>query len=312
MNVRGWLTRLYPRPWRERYGDEFEALLEECLRSPLDILDIFLGAFDAHLELSHETDWRLMNMNNKLRTTILIVFAAYIAFIVAGMSVYGFADDSPFIPMMKTNTALYLSWTTIQVGAVIALLSVVIGGAPLAWTIIRRAFTSQRKDLRMLFVPAYAFLALVLYVAAMNYFVFNTSVLAPPSAPAAHAFMWGLIGIFILGAIASTAAVWKVISHTNVEQETFPLWGRQASIRLYDFAFAPAVIATLSMLMMFIASIVWFWLAFSARPEMLNQNMGPMMTDTRGALALTLILMAAAVITACFGVLRGRASQKMA
>ena len=44
MNVRSWLVRLYPRSWRERYGDEFEILLEECLHSPLDVLDIFLGA----------------------------------------------------------------------------------------------------------------------------------------------------------------------------------------------------------------------------------------------------------------------------
>jgi hypothetical protein len=312
MIVRNWLIHLYPRPWRERYGEEFEALLEECLHSPLDVLDIMLGAFDAHLELSHETDWRLMNMNNKLRTTILIVFASYIAFIVAGMSLYGFADDSPFIPMMKTNTALYVSWTTIQLGAVIALLSVVIGGAPLAWTVIRHAFTSQRKDLRLLFVPVYVFLALVLYVAIMNYFVFNTRISAPPAPPAAHAFMWGLISIFILGAIASTVAVWRVISNTDVEQATFPVLGKQATIKLYEFAFAPAVIATLSMLAMFVASVVWFWQAFSARPDVLNQNMGPMMTDTRGALAFTLILMAAAVIASGFSVIRGQASRKMA
>jgi hypothetical protein len=47
--LRAGLVALYPRPWRERYGEEFEALLAECLHSPLDIVDIFLGALDAHL-----------------------------------------------------------------------------------------------------------------------------------------------------------------------------------------------------------------------------------------------------------------------
>ncbi len=150
MNVRSWLIHLYPRPWRERYGDEFDALLEECLHSPLDALDIFLGALDAHLELTNEMNWRLMNMTNKLRTTILIVFASYIAFIVAGMSLYGFADDSPFIPMMKTNLALYASWRTIQIGSVIALLSVVIGGAPLACS-IRGLLRVQHANLESAF-----------------------------------------------------------------------------------------------------------------------------------------------------------------
>jgi hypothetical protein len=35
------LTRLYPRPWRERYGEEFEALLESeggGLRTPANVL----------------------------------------------------------------------------------------------------------------------------------------------------------------------------------------------------------------------------------------------------------------------------------
>ena len=43
------LLRLYPAAWRDRYGDEFAALLEERPLSPFDVLDIALGAFDARL-----------------------------------------------------------------------------------------------------------------------------------------------------------------------------------------------------------------------------------------------------------------------
>ncbi len=325
MNIRAWLVRLYPLRWRERYGDEFDALLEECLHSPLDVLDILFGALDAHLGLSQETNWRLtpalalarsagasVNMNNKLRTSILMVFAAYIAFIVAGMSVYGFADDSPFIPMMKTNLALFIAWRTIQIGAVVALLSVVVGGAPLAWTIVRRALTSERRDLRLLLVPLYSLLGLVLYFLAMLYLASNTGILNPPASAAAHGLMWGLISIFVLGAIASTIAVWKVVSRADVEQGNFPLLGNSRTIKLYEFAFGPAVIATLSMLAMFAASIVWFWQGFSARPDLLAADMGPMMTSSRGALAFTLTLMTLAVSAACYGLVRGRSAQKPA
>jgi hypothetical protein len=312
MNIRSWLVRLYPRPWREHYAEEFNALLEECLHSPLDVVDILFGALDAHLELSNETNWRSMNMNNKLRASILMVFAAYIAFIVAGLSIYGFADDSPFVPMMKTNLVLYASWTTIQAGAVIALLAIVIGGAPLAWTVIRRVFTSQRKDLQLLLVPAYAFFALALYFGSMLYLSFNTTILNPPATSTAHGLMWGLISVFILGALASAAAVWVVVSRTDSGQETFPILGKNTTIKVYEFAFTPAIIATICMVVMFIASIIWFWQAFSARPDLLATHQGPMMTDTRGALAFTLILMASAVVTSCFGLIRGRSSQKMA
>ena len=318
MKIRSWLVRLYPRSWRERYGDEFEALLEECLRSPLDALDIFLGALDAHLELSHETNWRSINMNNKLRTTILVVFAAYIMFIIAGLSLSAFADDSPLVPLMKTNTALAVSWITIQVGSIISLLAVVIGGAPLAWTIIRRALASQRKDLRLLLVPLYAFLAFVLYTAflmAASFGLIRIAGFQPMfqngvMPPVNRALMTGEILVFILGAIASTVAVWKIILHTDVEQDTFPVFGKQTTIKLYEFAFGPAVIAALSMLVMFIATIAWGWLAFSTHPDLFKGNLGPMMTSTRGSFAFTLTLMVVAVIVSFIGVARGYSARK--
>ncbi len=43
------LLRLYPRAWRERYGDELLALLEDRPASPLDLVDLARGAFDARL-----------------------------------------------------------------------------------------------------------------------------------------------------------------------------------------------------------------------------------------------------------------------
>jgi hypothetical protein len=101
MKARRWLVSLYPRAWRQRYGDEFDALLDECLHSPLDIVDILFGALDAHMDLYHGLTWRLMNMVNKLRTTILMVFTAYICFVIGGLSFYGLIDDSPAATLMK-------------------------------------------------------------------------------------------------------------------------------------------------------------------------------------------------------------------
>lgn len=45
------LIRLYPARWRERYGDEFAAMLEERPVGPFDAADLILGALDAHLHL---------------------------------------------------------------------------------------------------------------------------------------------------------------------------------------------------------------------------------------------------------------------
>lgn len=43
------LVRLYPRRWRERYGDELSQLLEDRPPGPFDALDLLLGAFDAYV-----------------------------------------------------------------------------------------------------------------------------------------------------------------------------------------------------------------------------------------------------------------------
>ena len=43
------ILRLYPRAWRERYGDELAALLEEHPASLADHLDLIRGALDARL-----------------------------------------------------------------------------------------------------------------------------------------------------------------------------------------------------------------------------------------------------------------------
>lgn len=50
------LIRLYPSAWRERYGDEMDAVLEERALGPFEIADLLLGALDAHLHLGRLGD----------------------------------------------------------------------------------------------------------------------------------------------------------------------------------------------------------------------------------------------------------------
>ena len=44
-----WLLHLYPARWRERYGEEFGAVLANQRMSPGLVLDVLAGAIDAHL-----------------------------------------------------------------------------------------------------------------------------------------------------------------------------------------------------------------------------------------------------------------------
>jgi hypothetical protein len=47
--VIGLLVALYPVRWRQRYGDEFRAVLESRPLGPFDVADVLIGALDARL-----------------------------------------------------------------------------------------------------------------------------------------------------------------------------------------------------------------------------------------------------------------------
>ncbi len=316
--VRAWLMRLYPRPWRDRYAVEFEALLEQCLHSPLDVVDVMLGALDAHLQLfnGENVNWRIMNMLNKLRTTVLIVFAAFIGFVVAGMALYGLLDDSPMIPLMKTNLAPNIAMSVVCIGAVVALLSVVVGGLPLAIMVIRRALSTDRRSLWLLLVPVISFFALMLYGGFI--FLVGTSriqiagvvpAVQPDNFPVGNRLMLaGLMLVFVLGAIASTLAVWKAISHTDAEREMFRAGHQAVNIDIYKFAYIPAVIAAGSMWIMLLATLVWSWLVFTALPQVFAGNFGLWMTSTQVSLYSIIAVMVFCCLAALYGVMRGRSA----
>ena len=43
------LVGLYPAAWRQRYGEEFLALLEDQPPGAIEVIDVAWGAIDAHL-----------------------------------------------------------------------------------------------------------------------------------------------------------------------------------------------------------------------------------------------------------------------
>ena len=317
-SVWAWLLRLYPAAWRERYAEEFAAMLEQGMLSPLDVVDILLGACDAHLQLFNGEDvsWRLVVMLNKLRTTLLIVFAAFIGFVVAGMALVNLVDDSLMVPLMKAEAGPALAWLFIQIGAVVALLVVVLGGLPLGITVIRRALSVDRRNLRWLMVPLVAFLALVLYIGFMFGIASGLIQVAgvspavqPGSFPLGNRLLLaGLMFVFISGAIASTLAVWKVVSRTYVEQATFQAGGRSLSLKIYQFAFAPAVVTSLAMLVMLIATLIWGGLVFSQLPQVFSGAYGPLLMSTRLWYFGIVTIMAVCSLAAILGLVRGRSA----
>ncbi len=253
-------------------------------------------------------------MLNKIRTSVMIVFSAYIGFVIAGLALVGMADDSPMIALTKTNPALLVAWNIIQACSALALLAVVIGGLPLAITIIRRAMTDSHQGLGLLLVPVFAFLILVAYFGFIILVGIGqikipgfVQVVQPGSFPPGNRLLLaGLMATFVLGAIASTLAVWKLVSRTDTEQETFRAIKRSLTVKIYNFAFWPAVVTTLAMFIMLAATLTWGSLAFASLPGVFTGNFGPWGTSTQAWFIGITLLMALSTLAASLGLARGR------
>jgi hypothetical protein len=101
------LIRLYPASWRARYGDEFEALLDERPLGPFDVADILLGALDAQLRLSSRgvaTQGRGLSMSLRIGGSAAIIGAALLAG--AGFLSYGLLPVGGWVPPLLLVTGL--------------------------------------------------------------------------------------------------------------------------------------------------------------------------------------------------------------
>jgi hypothetical protein len=130
------LARLYPRAWRERYGEEFTALLEEQQFSASVIANVLLGAIDAHARRSAATGWLLLEQR----------LAPWLWWVLAGM--FGWAG------LLAVMYAAFLRYGVVASNAstvtIVAHLLVggVLAGAALGaaqWLLIRRYLPSGHK-----------------------------------------------------------------------------------------------------------------------------------------------------------------------
>jgi hypothetical protein len=115
--MRRFLIRLYPAGWRARYGDEFEALLEERPIGPFDVADIVLAAIDARIRprgvAAAGDHTRGVLMTLRLGGVAAIVGGALWLVSLIGASVIQGADGQP--------------WQALFVLAIVALLVAMIG-----------------------------------------------------------------------------------------------------------------------------------------------------------------------------------------
>ena len=114
----------------------------------------------------------------------------------------------------------------------------------------------------------------------------------------------------MLGAIASTAAVWKGSADRRRRAD---LQGARPPefAKLYRYAFIPAVVTALGMLVMLAGTLAFGGLAHAALPDWFASNQGLLLTNTSLSYGITVVIMVLSTAVAFFGLLRGFSARKM-
>jgi hypothetical protein len=289
-----WLVRLYPQAWRERYGEEFLALLEERRASSVgNLFDVAFGALDAWLE-PQVTSGRSTVVVERMRGSVLLVLWGWVGLVVAGIGFQKMTEYEDFIRAARDSVAVGVAYYAVMVGAVLALAAVAVGGLPLAFAAVRNAVEERRRDVPLLFcVPPLSLVGFVGYVLLV------TKVIYPALGhPAVHdasnvALFLSLVGVFLLAAVASAWAVSAALGRSAVE-------GRTVRFALYS-----AAVAAFAMVVVLAGAAVWGLALRAHSTALYTGDDGILATPTYATWLAIVAVMAASTAVALAATARG-------
>ncbi len=226
-------------------------------------------------------------MNSKrLLSAEITVFAAYIAFVVAGMVFGKMVEYDDFSDVTHGNALITIAFNTLVAGAYVALLAVLVGGLPLAFAAARYAIATRHwRILALLAAPLLAFAALLGYIALIG------TVLAP-TFHTGSGVTPGNVTLFVgLGLVFAGGAAFSVYGVARAVRES------EISPRLLTFARIPAMVTTLAMAVVTLALIIWGVGLRAAAPDLFGAGEGILATNVAlNWLGVTLVMALATII----------------
>jgi len=216
-----WLLGLYPRAWRDRYGEEVAIVLTEHQITYRTVFDLLLGALDAHLH-RELLPGKLPSLAHRLRSSEIVIFCSFLFFCFAWILLRFVRDP---LPVWRSATSahpeLFASLTLLDVGGSLATLAVLVGGVPLVCTALAQALAARRWRLLGLFaMPAIA--AILLLVSTLVVFpastVHQSSATGALFTPWAVALQLSLILLWLIAIGGSVAAIAVALSQSDLNE----------------------------------------------------------------------------------------------
>jgi hypothetical protein len=289
----GWLVRAYPRAWRERYEEEFVAMLEQGPVSIRDLFDVTLGVVDAWLRPQVVYEGRLA-MVDRMRGSVLAVLWAWAGVVVGGVGFRKLTEYDDFVRAARDNALVGVAFDAVVVGAVVALAAVMVGGAPVAYAALRKALSEGRKD-----VPLLLCMPVLFGAGFVGYVLVLVKVIYPALGPGAvHgavnvALFLSLVGAFLLAALASVGAVTAAVGRVEVGG------------RILRFALYPAAVAAAAMAVVLVGVTVWGLGLLAQAPALFSCDEGILATPTYATWLAIVAVMAVSTVVAVVASIRG-------
>lgn len=243
------VLRLYPRVWRDRYADEVAAVLDDYPVTLWTLFDLLVGALDVRLR-SDLLPRRLTPMAQRIRTSEVMIFAAFVLYCLAWLPLHFVADTpSVWLFVVLAHPGIADALVTLNLSGFFAILVITIGGIPLLLVALRQAISRRRWVVALLLVGSVAVALLFLLVTLGRFAAWplpNPSfglLMALAQLPTNLRLILGLALILALG-VCATATV-SVIQRSNL------------GLALTRFALIPAGLASAAMV---VGTVGGLWL----------------------------------------------------
>ena len=263
----GRIVRLYPRAWRERYEEEFVAMLEQGPVTIKDLFDVVFGAVDAWLRPQVVYEGRLV-MVSRMRGSVLAVLWAWVGLVVAGVGFRKMTEYDDFVRAARDSALVGVTFDTVVVGAVVALAAVAVGGAPVAFAALRKALAERRKDVLLLCMPLIFGAGFVGYILVLMKVIYPALGRVAVHGTVNVALFLSLVGAFSLAALASAWAVTAAVRRVEVGGRTL------------RFALYPAAVAAAGMAVVLVGTTVWGVTLRATAPTLFSGDDGILATPT--------------------------------
>ena len=285
---------LYPRAWRRRYGDEFEALLEQTPLTFRTLFDVGVSAVDAHINPTGPMrKWPFMY--ERLRSSELAVFAGWIVFVVSGLLFAKMTENWDRLPPPGGDSlTIGLAYDAVLLGAVVALLGVLVAGVPIAWAILRAALQERRWGLIATFVVPPLSLAVWIGLTLLLLDQVTPGHTVDEATKVSAFVVW--VGVFCVAAAASTVAVSVAALNSSIPPG------------LYRRAATPASVVAGTMAVVSASVVIWGLAVLATQSSLFWGDLGLLATSTALSWLGVVVGMAIGTAVALRGASTARAS----